>query len=188
MAGVVSGRAHSACLWKPRSPHASGTVRGPRICFWFRRRRSGPRDRMDGSAASRKYPVRGPVSWNGAVLQFSGTTMPPSEFSGLSQEVANLWQVRLPERSGHVEGEPRRITFGAASEHDSALLPNGGTVYSSEHYTLTPIEVSLDESALPSTPRGRRFLLLDRISCRASPATALLSSPYRIDPEPSISG
>src|SRR4029077_14635913 len=53
----------------------------------------------------------GPVSWDGAVLQFSASTAPQTEFSGLSQGVANLWQMRLDARRGRVEGEPHRVTF-----------------------------------------------------------------------------
>ena len=90
-----------------------------------------------------------PLSWDGAVLQFSASTEQQTEFSSLSQGVANLWQMRLDPRRGRVEGEPHRITFGSALERDPVPLPGRGVVYSSSHYTLAPFEILLDAQGMP---------------------------------------
>jgi Tol biopolymer transport system component len=43
-----------------------------------------------------------------------------------------------------VEGQPQRVTFGAALEQSSVLLPGGGAILASTHYTLSAFEVALD--------------------------------------------
>ncbi len=120
---VWSPDGHSLLVYGSRvPPHASGTARGPTDLFLVPVDGGAARE-TGWTAALRRANIRseGPVSWNGAVLQFSGTTAPSSELSGFSQEVANLWQVRLPVRSGRVEGEPRRITLALRSGPRSAL-------------------------------------------------------------------
>ena len=86
----------------------------------------------------------GPVSWDGAVLQFSASVGSPNDFSGLSQGAANLWRIRLPQHGGRVEGEPQRVTFGAALEQGSVLLPGGDAILASTHYTVSAFEFLLD--------------------------------------------
>lgn len=124
-------------------PQASGIISGPTDLFSISVN-GGPARETGWAAALRRANIwsKGPVSWDGSLLQFSAITTPPNDFSELSQGVANLWQVRLLDRHGPVEGEPRRVTFGAALERDSVLPPSGGTVYSSRHYTLAAFEVA----------------------------------------------
>ncbi len=124
-------------------PQASGIISGPTDLFSVPLN-GGPARETGWTAALRRASIwsKGPVSWHSSTLQFSATTMPPSDFSELSQGVANLWQIGLSQRRGRVEGEPRRVTFGAALERDSVLLASGGAVYSSRHYTLAAFEVA----------------------------------------------
>jgi eukaryotic-like serine/threonine-protein kinase len=89
----------------------------------------------------------GPVSWDGAVLQFSAATGSASDMGELSQGVANLWRISLPQHRGRVEGEPKRVTFGAALEQGSVLLPGGDAILASTRYTLSAFEVSLNGDA-----------------------------------------
>jgi hypothetical protein len=130
-----------------QSPQASGIISGPTDVFSVPVN-GGPARETGWAAALRSANIwsKGPVSWDGSLLQFSAITTPPNDFSELSQGVANLWQLRLAERHGRVEGEPRRVTFGAALERDSVLLPRGGAVYSSRHYTLAAFEVAATQN------------------------------------------
>ena len=190
-------------LWSPNGksllvfgsrfpPHNSGVASGPTDLFLVPIE-SGTAQETHWTSALRRAKIwaegpatPGSVAWNGQVLQFSASTTALNEFSGITQEVSNLWQVRLPERSGLVEGEPLRLTYGAASERDSVLLPDGGTIYSGSRYTLTPLAISLDENGLPgdhlqelfSAPGG---YVLSRLSRDGSTAVALSDRSGQID-------
>ncbi len=111
----------------------------------------GPARETGWTAALRRANIwsEGSVSWDRAVLQFSATAGSANDFSGLSQGVANLWRIRLPEHHGRVEGEPQRVTFGAALEQGSVLLPGGNAILASTHYTLSAFEVLLDGEGQP---------------------------------------
>ncbi len=168
-------------------PHDGGIISGPTDVFLVPI--SGGASRETGwTAALRRANIwsQGPVSWNGAVLQFQATTTPPNYFTGVSQEVANLWQVRLPQHGGRVEGEPRRVTFGAALERNPVLLPDGGTIYSSSHYTLTSFDMPLEKAALPRDPFHASFsspgsYIMPRISRDGSTLVALSDRSGHID-------
>ena len=140
------------------------------------------------TAALRRTNIwsQGPVSWDGALLQFSATTTPATDFSGLSQGVANLWQIRLWESRGRVEGEPHRVTFGSGWERDSVPLRGGGTVYASSQYTLTPFQTSLDEHGMPRAGIQRAFssagsYVMPRISRNGSTLVALSDRSGQVD-------
>ncbi len=190
-------------LWSPNGksllvfgsripPHNSGTTSGPTDLFLVSIQ--GGAARETGWTAMLRHakiwsdgPATGAsVAWNGQILQFTASTTALTEFSGITQEVANLWQVALPERSGLVRGEPHRLTYGAASEHDPVLLARGGTIYSSSRYTLTPLETRLAESGLPeahfqelfSAPGG---YVLPRLSRDGSTAVALSDRSGQVD-------
>ncbi len=173
-------------------PHNSGAASGPTDLFLVPVR-GGTGTETGWTAALRRARIwaegsatPGSVAWNGQVLQFSASTAALNEFSGITQEVANLWQIRLPERSGLVEGEPRRLTYGAASEHDSVLLPDGSTIYCSSRYTLTPVLVPLGEGGLPQAQfqdlfSGAGGYVLPRLSRDGSTAVALSDRSGQID-------
>ncbi len=109
----------------------------------------GPARETGWTAALRRANLssEGPVSWDGAVLQFSAAVGSTNDFSRLSQGVANLWRIGLPQRRGRVEGNPERVTFGAALEQGSVLLPGGNAILASTHYTVSAFEVPLDGDA-----------------------------------------
>jgi len=128
----------------------------------------------------------GPVSWDGAVLQFSASTAPQTEFSGLSQGVANLWQMRLDARRGRVEREPHRVTFGSALERDPVRLRGGGVVYSSSHYTLTAFEILLEAHGMPRAGMRPAFssggsYVMARLSRDGSRVVALSDRSGQVD-------
>jgi Tol biopolymer transport system component len=158
---------------------AGGAVPGPTDLFLVPID-GGPTRQTGWTAALRRVNIwsQGPVSWNGALLQFSAITTPATDFSGLSQGVANLWQMRLSQRHGQVEGDPTRVTFGSALEGNSVLLPGGGTVYSSSQYTLTPFEILLDERGMPRSELRPVFssagsYVMPRVSRNGSTVVAL---------------
>jgi hypothetical protein len=97
------------------------------------------------------YP-QGPVTWSGSLLLFTATTDWVNDFSGMTQGAANLWTIRLSQALRRVDGEPRRTTFGSASESAGGVLPNGDLVFSSTHYNVSVFETRLDESAKPIGP------------------------------------
>jgi Tol biopolymer transport system component len=139
-------------------PGGGGAVPGP-MDFFLVPIDGGPARDTGWTTALRRANIwsEGPVSWDGEVLQFSATEGSASDFSGLSQGVANLWRIRLSQHRGRVEGEPRRVTFGAALEQGSVLLPGGNAILASSHYTLTAYEVPLDEGAQPRGPFRASF-------------------------------
>ena len=148
---VWSADGKTLLVYGARQPAtAGGAVPGPMDLFLVPVQ-GGPIAGTGWMAALHRVHIspEGPVSWDGAVLQFSASTAPQTEFSGLSQGVANLWQMRLDARRGRVEGEPHRVTFGSALERNAVLLQGGGAVYSSSHYMLTPFEILLDGHGMP---------------------------------------
>jgi eukaryotic-like serine/threonine-protein kinase len=148
---VWSADGKALLVYGARQPAtAGGVVPGPMDLFLVPVQR-GPIAGTGWTAALRRAHIspEGPVSWVDAALQFSASTAPQTEFSSLSQGVANLWQMRLDPRRGLVEGEPHRVTFGSALERDPVMLRGGGAVYSSTHYTLTPFEIPLDGHGMP---------------------------------------
>jgi eukaryotic-like serine/threonine-protein kinase len=130
------------------SPTDGGAIPGPMDLFLVPVD-GGPARETGWTAALRRANLssEGPVSWDGAVLQFSAAVGSTNDFSGLSQGVANLWRISLPQRRGRVEGNPERVTFGAALEQGSVLLPGGNAILASTHYTLSAFEVPLDGDA-----------------------------------------
>ena len=103
-------------LWSPNGksllvfgsripPHDSGATSGPTDLFLVPIE-GGTAQETGWTAALRRAQIwaggaatSGPVAWNGEILQFSASTTPLNEFSGITQEVANLWQVRLSEQA-----------------------------------------------------------------------------------------
>jgi Tol biopolymer transport system component len=148
----------------------------------------GPAHETGWTAALRRANIwsEGPVSWDGAVLQFSATAGSATDFSGLSQGVANLWRMRLLQHRGRVEGEPQRVTFGAALEQGSVLVPGGDAVLASSHYTLSAFEVLLDSDAQPRGPLRPSFsaagsYIMPRVSRDGSTLVALSDRSGQVD-------
>jgi WD40 repeat protein len=111
---------------------------------------------MDAVRRTGIYP-QGPVTWWGSLVLFSATTEWLNDFSGMTQGSANLWTIRLSQIRGRVAGEPRRATFGSASEGAGGVLPGGDLVFSSKHYNVSVFETLLDERAKPLGPTHRVF-------------------------------
>jgi eukaryotic-like serine/threonine-protein kinase len=165
-----------------------GSVPGGPLDLYLLPIHGGPAREIGWTAALRRANLwaQGPVSWDGALLQFSATTTPATDFSRVSQGVANLWQMHLTERRGRVEGEPYRLTFGSALEGDSVILRGGGTVYSSTNYTLTPLEILLDEHGLPRGGSRAVFssagsYIMPRVSRDGSTLVALSDRSGQVD-------
>ena len=128
----------------------------------------------------------GQVSWDGVVLQFSAAAGSATDFSGLSQGVANLWRIPFSQHHGRVEGEPQRVTYGAALEQGSVLLAGGGAVLASGHYTLSAFDVPLDKDARPHGPFRPSFsaagsYVMPRISRDGSTLVALSDRSGQVD-------
>jgi eukaryotic-like serine/threonine-protein kinase len=130
------------------SPSDGGAIPGPMDLFLVPLDGGAARE-TGWTAALRRANLssEGPVSWDGAVLQFSAAAGSASDFGRLSEGVANLWRISLPQRRGRVEGDPTRVTFGAALEQGSVLLPGGGAILASTHYTVSAFEAPLMEDA-----------------------------------------
>ena len=168
-------------------PGGSGVVPGPMDLFLLPVN-GGPAHETGWAAALRRANIwsEGPVSWYGSRLQFSAAAMPVNDFSGLSQGVANLWRMRFSQQYGQVEGEPRRVTFGAALEQGSVLLPDGGAVLASGQYTLSAFDAALDDAGRPHTGFRPSFTsagsyVMPRISRDGSALVALSDRSGQVD-------
>jgi Tol biopolymer transport system component len=85
-----------------------------------------------------------------------------------------------------VEGEPQRVTFGAALEQGSVLLPGGNAILASSHYTLSAFEVPLDKDAQPRAPFRPSFsaagsFIAPRISRDGSTLVAVSDRSGQVD-------
>jgi Tol biopolymer transport system component len=169
------------------APGGGGVTPGPMDLFLVPVN-GGPVRETGWTAALRRANIwsEGTVSWDGAILQFSATAGTATDFSGLSQGVANLWRIRLSQRRGRVEGEAQRVTFGAALEQGSLLLPGGDAVLASSHYTLSAFEVPLDRDAQQRGPFRPLFsaagsYVMPRVSRDGSTLVALSDRSGQVD-------
>jgi len=100
---------HCLCTGSRVPPGGGGAIPGPMDLFLVPID-GGPARETGWTAALRRANIwsAGPISWDGAVLQFSATAGSATDFSGPSQGVANLWRIRLPQRRviwrGYLDG------------------------------------------------------------------------------------
>ncbi len=185
---VWSSDGNALLVYGSRVPPSGGGVSPGPMDLFLIPVDGGPALETEWTAALRRANIwsDGPVSWDGAVLQFSATAGSQTDFSGLSQGVANPWRIRLSQHRGRVEGEPQRVTFGAVLEQGSVLLPGGDAILASSHYTLSAFEVTLDEDAQPHGPFRPSFssagsYLAPRVSRDGSTLVAVSDRSGQVD-------
>lgn len=111
-------------------------------------RRSQTTGWREAVSAARLAQVRSRPFWDGRTLYFSAlaSPRPTGDFTGVSQEVVNIWEIKLDARTGRVEGQPRQLTYGASSERDPVISRSGQLIYTAVQYSLTAAYLSLKDS------------------------------------------
>lgn len=110
--------------------------------------RSHPTGWRQSVSNARLSQVQSKPAWDGKRLYFSALASPrmSGSFTGISQEVVNIWSISLDARTGKVQGEPQQVTYGASSERDPAISPLGQLIFTALQYTMTAAYLEINDS------------------------------------------